>query len=178
MILDNKGKLFGKVSIVDLLVVVLVIVGIAGVFFTYSKIKGGEVLTENQSLLRQDDTLDMLEVKMRLEEVRDVTVNSIHVGDDVYDNETNKFLGEIARVETEPATRIITDFSGQAFETDVPERYDVVMVVNIPGKRTEGGYHTANNIQLVYGSSFEIKTPTIQTTPVIEGITATPANAD
>lgn len=170
MILDNKGKLFGKISIVDLLVLILVIVGVVGVTITYQRVRGGAVLTDNQAILQQDSTLDTLAVTMRLEEVRDMTVNALNVGDNMYDNETKKFLGEIADVRTEPATRIITNFSGEAVETVVPERYDVVMVVNIPGKRTEDGYHTSNNIHLVYGSTMSITTPTIQTSPVIEDI--------
>ena len=47
---------------------------------------------------------------------------------------------------------------------------DVILIVQIPGKRTDNGYFTANNIHLVYDSAFEIKTATIQTTPVIEDI--------
>ena len=47
----------------------------------------------------------------------------------------------------------------------MPERLDVIMVVQVPGKRTDGGYFTGNNIHLVYDSAFEIKTPTIQSTP-------------
>ncbi len=171
MFIDQKGKLFGKISIIDLLVIVVIVVGIAGSVIAFQKVKGGSVLTENKAILKQDNTLDMLEVRMRLNEVRSMTRDSIHIGDDVYAKDTNKYLGEVTGIEVEPATRIISGFDGKAAEVEVPERMDVIMVVQIPGKRTEGGYFTGNNIHLVYDSAFEIKTPTIQSTPVIEEIT-------
>ncbi len=170
MFIDQKGKLFGKISIIDLLVIVFILAGIFGSYAVVQKVKGGKVLTENKALIKQDNTLDMLEVKMRLKEVRSMTRDSVHVGDEVYAKDTNKYLGEITDVIVEPAKRIITGFNGNAAEADVPERMDVVLVVQVPGKRTEGGYFTGNNIHLVYDSAFEVKTPTIQTTPVIEEI--------
>lgn len=170
MFMDQKGKLFGKISVIDLLVIVVVLVGIFGSCAAYQKVKSGKVLTENKALLKQDNTLDELEVTMRLKEVRSMTRDSVHVGDDVYAKDTNKFLGEIIEVKTEPAKRVVTGFDGTAKEAEVPERMDVILTVRVPGKRTDGGYFTGNNIHLVYDSAFEIKTPTIQTTPVIEGI--------
>lgn len=170
MFIDQKGKLFGKISIIDLLVILMILVGIFGSFAAYQKVKSGKVLTENKALLNQENTLDMLEVTMRLNEVRSMTRDSVHVGDDVYAKDTNKFLGEISEITTESAKRVITGFDGKAVEAEVPERMDVILKVMVPGKRTDGGYFTGNNIHLVYDSAFEIKTPTIQTTPVIEGI--------
>lgn len=170
MFIDQKGKLFGKISIIDLLVIIIILAGLCGSYAAFQKVKGGKVLTENKALLKQDSTLDMLEVRMRLEEVRSMTRDSVHIGDEVYAKDTNKYLGEITDVEVEPAKRVITGFSGDTAEAEVPERMDVILVVQIPGKRTEGGYFTGNNIHLVYDSAFEIKTPTIQTTPIIEGI--------
>lgn len=36
MIIDSKGKLFGKVSIIDILVLVVLVAGIAGVWANFS----------------------------------------------------------------------------------------------------------------------------------------------
>lgn len=168
--LDNKGRLFGKISIVDLLVVIIVAVMLVGSFTAYQKIQNKTVLTEDRALI-QNDALDTLEVTMRLEEVRQITLDAIHVGDEVYMKETGKRLGEITAVTSEPATRLIYDLKGQAVNAEVPMRYDVIMKVEVPGNRLENGYYTADNIQLVYDSAMEIVTPTIQTTPNIEIIT-------
>ncbi len=167
--LDKKGKLFGKVSIVDLLVVCIVLIMAVGAYTAWQKISNKTVLTENKGLI-QNNVLDSLEVTMRLKEVRQLTMDAIHPGDDVYMKDTGKYLGEILSVTAEPATRLIYDTKGQPVNAEVPDRLDVILVVRVPGKRLENGYYTADNIHLVYDSAFEIKTPTIQTTPIIETI--------
>lgn len=171
--LDNKGRLFGKVSIVDLLVVVIIAVMLVGAFTAYQKIHSKSILTENKSLV-QNNTLDTLEVTMRLKEVRQVSMDAIHVGDEVYMKDTGKYLGEIIRVSSEPAKRLIYDLEGKAINAEVPERLDVILQVRVPGKRLENGFYTADNIHLVYDSAMEIVTPSIQTTPSIETITIIP----
>lgn len=171
--LDNKGRLFGKVSIVDLLVVVIIAVMLVGAFTAYQKIHNKSILTENKSLV-QNNTLDTLEVTMRLKEVRQISMDAIHVGDEVYMKDTGKYLGEIIRVSSEPAKRLIYDLEGKAVNAEVPERLDVILQVRVPGKRLENGFYTADNIHLVYDSAMEVVTPSIQTTPSIETITIIP----
>ena len=39
MIIDDKGKLFGKISIIDLLVVCLILAGIAGAYYKFGRSK-------------------------------------------------------------------------------------------------------------------------------------------
>ncbi|MBE7009925.1 MAG: DUF4330 domain-containing protein [Ruminococcaceae bacterium] len=168
--LDKRGKLFGKVSIVDLLIVLVLIVAVLGAFSTYQKLSNKIVLTENKALL-QNSALNTLEVQMRVKDVRDITVDALQVGDEVFANDTGKFLGTITAVATEPATKLIYDLSGQPHEAEIPEKKDVILTVHVPGSRLEGGYFTADNVQLVYDSSLTIKTTRIQTTPVLETIT-------
>ena len=170
MLIDQKGKLFGKISIIDILVIVILVAGCFGAYLTYKKVKGGAVLTENKGIVRQDGTLDTLEVRMRLEAVRDMTKDAIHSGDEVFAKDTGKYIGEVVRVETEPATEVVSGFDGTAYEAVIPDKIDVIMIVHVPGKRTDSGYFTSNNLHITYDSAFEIKTPTIQSTPVIDGI--------
>lgn len=169
MLLDKRGKLFGKVSIVDLLVILIVIVAILGGFATYHKLSGKTVLTENKGLL-QNSPLGVLEVQMRIKDVRQFTTDAICVGDEVFANDTGKRLGEITDIKTEPAKKLIYDKNGQAVHAEVPDKTDIIITVHVPGSRLEGGYFTADNVQLVYDSSVTIKTPRIQTTPIIETI--------
>ena len=169
MLLDKRGKLFGKVSIVDLLIIVIFIVAIIGGFSAYQKLSGKTVLTENKGLL-QNSPLGVLEVKMRIKDVRSFTTEAISIGDEVFANDTGKFLGTITDIKTEPATKLIYDKNGQAIHAEVPDKTDVIVTVHVPGSRLEGGYFTADNVQLVYDSTITIKTTRIQTTPFIETI--------
>lgn len=167
--LDKRGKLFGKISIVDILVVCIVLVMAVGAFLSWQKINNNVILTEDKALV-QNNAIDKLEITFRLKEVRSMTLESIQVGDDVYMEDTGKYLGTVVALESEPAKRLIYDNRGNAINAELPERVDVLMTVHAPGKRLNGGYFTADNVHLVLDSNFKIKTPTIQTTPAIEKI--------
>ncbi len=171
MIIDKKGKLFGKVSIVDLFVVLVIFVGIVGIFMTKAKLDKGDVQSDaSQMLIQSSAEKDVLEIKLKLKEVRDVTRDAIVVGDTVYLVQTEKVLGVISRVESEPAVRNVETDNGIVYSAVVPERYDVTIVVETSGKEKEDGFYTDTNQKLLYGKEMEIKTSTIQSIPRIDGI--------
>ncbi len=170
VIFDKKGKLFGKISVVDILVVFVILAMIFGAFITYQKLSNKTVLTENNGLI-QTPVADTLEVTLRVEEVRQMTVDNIKVDDEVFFDDTGKFFGTITDVTVEPATNLIFDKQGRPTNAVVPNRYDVVMKLRVPGSRLEHGYYTQDNIRLVFNSNTVIKTTTIKTAPIIENIT-------
>lgn len=174
MIIDEKGKLFGKVSIVDLLFVLIVVVAIIGAVFMVNKIKSGKVLTENKGIVQLDDSMNRIQVKMLVKEIRQITVDSMAVGDKVFESETGKYLGEITAIDTEPSTSLLTDIHGHAAYKEVPGKFDMTLTIVTPGKQTDGGFYTANNQHLVYGSQYGIKTAKIQTIPQIAGLELLP----
>ncbi len=167
--LDKRGKLFGKISIVDILIVCIVVVMAAGAFMSIKKISDNVILTENKGLVSNSAT-DTLEVTFRLEEVRSMTFDAISEGDDVYMADTGKYLGTVISTTNQPSKRMIYDNYGRSILADVPERMDVFMTVSVPGKRLQDGYFTADNIHLALDSKCKIKTPKIQTSPYIHEI--------
>lgn len=173
MLLDKKGKLFGKVSIVDLLVILVVLAMALGAFLTYQKIADKAVLTENKGLI-QTPAADTLEVTMRIEEVRQMTVDALVAGDEVFFTDTGKFFGTITDVSVEPAVRLIYDTKGTPVNAQVPDKFDAIIKLRVPGSRLEHGYYTQDNIRLVFDSDIPIKTPAVETTPTIENITVMP----
>ena len=171
MILDKKGKLFGKVSVVDLLVLLVVLIGIAGVFMVKGKLNKNEIQADaSQMLISSNAEKDVLEIKLKVKEVRDITRDAIIVGDDVYLVQTQKRLGSVVRVESEPAVRQVKSDNGTVYQAVVPERYDVTIVVETSGKQRDDGYYTDTNMQIFYGREMEIMTSTIQTKPYVDGI--------
>lgn len=171
MIIDNKGKLFGKINIVDLVVVLVVVVAALGVVLTKVKLDNSKIMSNDSNMLIQSSAeLDTLEIKLKVKEVRDITRDAIIVGDDVYLTANDRILGSVVRVESEPAMREVIGNNGTVYQAEVPERYDVTIVVETEGKKKEEGFFTNTNIQLLYGREMGIKTSTIQTTPTIAGI--------
>ena len=171
MIIDNKGKLFGKINIVDLVVVLVFVVAIVGVVLTKTKLDNSDIMSNDSNMLIQSNAeMDTLEIKLKVKEVRDVTRDAVIVGDDVYLMTNDRLLGSVVRVESEPAIREVIGNHGVVYRAQVPERYDVTIVVETKGKKKEEGYYTGNNIQLLYGREMGIETSTIQTIPTVAGI--------
>lgn len=174
MIMDKQGKIFGKVSIVDIFVVLVVIIGVIGVFATKAKLDDGKLLSDDSKMLiKTSAENEQLEIKLKAKEVRDVTRDSIIVGDDVYLVANDKLLGTVSRVESEPSERNVVSNDGTVYKAVVPDRYDITIVVETDGKKKEEGFYTDSNIHLLYGKEIEIKTSTIQTTPRVDEITVT-----
>lgn len=80
----KNGKLFGKINIIDLMVVLVVLVAIAAVALFILKPKDG------------GDTLIM---KFRIEEVDEFVAEKVHIGDDLYDDTFSLDLGKVIDVE-------------------------------------------------------------------------------
>ena len=170
MIIDEKGKLFGKISIVDLLFLLILVAAVAGAVGMVGKVKNQTVLTENRAIVNIDPDAEALSVQMLLKEVRDITADALEVGDDVFESESGKFLGRIIAVDVQPAMKCATDVNGSVHWTDVPSRNDILITVEVPGKLTDKGYYSNNNQHLVYGSQFGIKTTKVQTIPILQEI--------
>ena len=75
MILDKKGKLFGKISIVDVLVVVIIIAIAFGLYYKFDKSGTVTPFTETQTI----------RMSLYLESVNTYMIDSIKVGDPVRD---------------------------------------------------------------------------------------------
>lgn len=171
MIIDNKGKLFGKINIVDLVVVLVVVIAVAGVVLTKMKLDNSKIMSNDSNMLIQSSAeMDTLEIKLKVKEVRDITRDAIIVGDDVYLMTNDRLLGSVVRVDSEPAVREVIGDNGAVYRAEVPQRYDVTIVVETQGKKKEEGYFTNSNIQILYGREMGIKTSTIQTIPTVDGI--------
>lgn len=171
MILDKKGKLFGKVSIVDIIVLLIVIVGIIGLFFTKMSLDSKKYMSDGSDmLLKASEEYDKMTIKLKVEKVRDITKDAIVIGDEVYLVSGDVLLGIITDVYSKPATDTIDTNDGALYTVEIPERYDVTIVVEGYGRKLADGYYVDSNTRLYFGKSIEVKTTTIQTSPTVTEI--------
>lgn len=172
MILDKKGKLFGKVSIIDLFVLLIIAIGVIGVFSTKSMLDKEKVLSQSGNMLISTSAkADKMEIAFEVKEVRSFTKDAIIVGDEVFVVSNDRFLGTVNRVESVPSKKTVVTTHGKVYEAEVPERYDVIIYVDANGKKKDEGYFTDSNIKLIIGGEMEVKTSTVQTTPRVKAIT-------
>ncbi len=149
--IDNKGRLFGKLNIVDLLIVILVVVAVCATVYKFGFSEHSDV---NESNTR-------IEYVLKAKGVRGFTVDSIKIGDSIYDEETDNLLGTITAVEAKDAMDYVLKADGTTVYTSKPDRYDAYITVESDARILDGGYFTGGTKEigafsniLVYSQSF------------------------
>lgn len=130
MLLDEKGRLFGKISIIDIGVLLLIIALMGGVYYKFF------MVDKNQNAAK----FDTIEYKILVEEVRQQSVDAIEVGADIYDVKTDSPMGKIMSKEVLPATDQLTKADGTMVIAEKPERFNVLVTIRVPGVETKYGF--------------------------------------
>ncbi len=152
--INKEGKLFGKISIVDILVVLAVAVMAFGV---YTRFFVGNEKVETAS--------SHIEYKLKVQGVRMGTVEALdEYKGKIYDTETKEYLGDIVSVEYSDAKTAHAVTNGQLRETTLPDKYDVMLTVRVDGSINDMGYYTANNQALAAGSSYVFESKAAKST--------------
>lgn len=161
-IIDEKGKLFGFINVVDLVVLIIVIALAAGIIVRLTSAKlnanGGNPLSEKKDIY----------VTLYAGTVVPEVADSLHEGDKLVAN--NAYTdAEIVSVKVEPAAFVGTNSDGIAVESKHPIWKDVTVVVKdkvnpssvilkVGGQEARVGY------------SYILKTQTVEANSKIRGI--------
>ena len=117
-IIDDKGKLFGLINIIDLFISIMLILLIGfGAF---------KVLRVNPTVAVNTEKVTMVYF---IQEVRDVTLNAIEEGEIAKDYDKNTVYGKIVKKEAFPAKKMVETADGKVVEAEVPNRYDVKVYI-------------------------------------------------
>lgn len=144
--IDNKGRLFGKINIVDLLIVLLIVTAIGATVYKFGFSAHSDV---NESDLK-------IEYVLKTRGVREFTSNSINPGDEIYDEETDDFIGIVTDVRKEEAMDFITKADGTIEYVPKPERYDVFITVESDARFIGGGYFAGGTKEIGVFSNISI----------------------
>lgn len=131
-IIDEHGRVFGKISIIDVLVIVIVIMIGTGLYVKYnvlditSKSAGTTTITYTANIYG----------------VRDFTVNAIKVGDMLYDknNSGGYTIGTITGVQVSAAKKTAETLDGKLVLGNYIGYDDVTITVASNGVTSEGRY--------------------------------------
>lgn len=121
-LIDEKGKLFGFVNIVDLMVLVVILAVIFAILFrafSPSKNAPGTTLVDNKK-----EVYATLYVQNAVRE----SLDALKPGDKLVAN-NNFTTAEIVSVDYKPADLVTTDAQGLAHAVDHPLWYDLIVVV-------------------------------------------------
>ena len=139
MIIDNKGKIFGKINIIDLLVIVLLIAAGTVVGFKYSIASRNKASTTNSEFI----------YSFKIDGVREYTINQIHAGDKVFDDESGKCIGTIEKVEKKPDRNYIVKSDGTFNIAERPDRYNAIVTIKATGAVNSGGHYAADGTKAI-----------------------------
>jgi len=179
MIIDEKGKLFGKISIIDIAVVLVIILAVLGGIVMYNHTESKKISSTENSLITDTNNLSDICVEFQLSNIRDITKKAISINDKIYSADTGKYIGEIIRIDSKPFRNTITGTDGTMVFADVPEKYDLTLYVKVSGRQTDMGFYSSENTHFAVGDAMTIKTETVKTSPIIKKVYAiTEENAD
>lgn len=137
-IVDQKGRLFGKVNLLDL-VVVLAVVAVAS-RFGYKSWVG-----RNAVPVGEDKTI---EVTMKFAGVAQATVDTVKEGMQIFDSKTNNLLGTVVETRAEDITTMTMTDEGRIQVNK--DRFDYYVIVRGPGRDTPNSV-TMNALEMKIG---------------------------
>lgn len=156
-VLDDRGRLFGKVSVVDLFVLLLLV---ALALFAYARLAGTDTVEEPYNLT------------LTVEKVRDVTVAQFQEGDTVTD-EGGTVLGRIVSPPSDTATPIeVPTWIGGLELADSKLYKDVSVIVQGRGNHSSSTWGVGSldlavgKILTVRGPGWEVKATIMGVAPV------------
>lgn len=141
---DNKGRIFGIINVIDLLVILL-IVAVVGRFAVKSHFKPAGVQTKN------------IQVVLLVKDVREATSSAIKVGDIVREAKTNLVLGKITEVRVKPAETLVNTADGRVVNYPNPVLKDVYITLVGTGTAGENAIVIGNS-EIRVGTQLNIKT--------------------
>ena len=168
MMINEQGKLFGKINLIDLL---LILVVIAGVVIGGLKISGMD--TAVSALFRYED-IDC-RYTVVIEGIRDLSAFCFEEGQTVTDY-NNNFMGKIISVERNMAEQDIKKSNGEIVHAINPYRYDTVLVIESPAAKNQYGIMVGKNKNVYVGSILTLRIPTVDFDGVVENVEVIPAN--
>lgn len=157
-LIDNKGKIFGIINIIDLAIIIILVVLIVGGINRFKRISP-QVVTEGQKAI----------VKVEISKVRQPTVDGIEVGDILYHYDKGQVFGKIISKEVVNSKEPVGTSDGKIVLSDIPGKYDVILNVEANATNTSnviiiGGEHTR------IGSRFRLKNKKIAVFGTILGV--------
>lgn len=161
-IIDEHGRVFGKLSIIDFLVVLIVVVIGAALYVKFNVLEVTSVTGKT----------DVITYSVSIYGARDFTVSGIKVGDTIYDKNGSggNSIGTITDIKVTNAKKASPTLDGTIVLGNFVGCYDIILTVTANGNISEGRYLVNKTYEINTNSarSFNTKYCTFEAT--ISGI--------
>ena len=147
MIINKEGKLFGKISVVDIAVILIIAVLAVGIYIRFSG--------TTQTIVTAGEDI---ECTFLIRNIRMFSAEALERGGPVYDKTSKEYIGEITDVRIDEGEYQVNMADGSFKAVAPEERYNAYVTVEFEGKVGENGYYTAANKYLAAGTTVVINT--------------------
>ena len=145
--MDKNGKLFGKISIVDLVVILIILAIAAGAVYRFTA-PGAQVA-------RGEATVDFT---IRVEGPREFTLVNYRPGLRVYDNRANQFIGHIVDFRYEPHYTFQPLHDGTIVAAQRPGHVNIYLDIQAQGRTTDTAIYVEGTYEITANSVIYIRT--------------------
>lgn len=144
-ILDEKCKLFGKINIIDLLVVVAILVLIFASIIKFENVS--EQMTSDKTI----------EYTVEVVGIRQPSVDAIKKKlEGITEIETEKELGNVVDVKVTPTKELVHLNDGSYKEVELVNKYTALLTIEVSGTETKDNYYTSTGKKLIVGESISL----------------------
>lgn len=146
--IDEKGRVFGKINVIDFGILLLVILVAIGAFVKFALLEQTAIATEEIPV----------RYTLQITSVRHWTVGNLQVGDTLFTSGTD--VGTIVSIEAEPHEGLVSTGGGELWWGVVPERYVVFLEVEAIAILSEDRILISRTVPMVSGNaltSFQTK---------------------
>lgn len=153
-LIDEKGRIFGKINVVDMLVIAVIVVIIGALVY---RVTSSSMNAEGTNILMPDQDIY---VKFYANAVVPEVVDALKVGDKLI-NSGNFTNAEIVSVDVTPAAYITTNSEGEPLKMEHPMWYDIMVVVKDTANPSSPILKVANQ-EVRVNYTFLLKTQTFE----------------
>ena len=145
--MEKKKRRFNAV---DAIIIVLVLAAAA--------VAGYVLLSEKEEVVPDNEKVKIDYVLM-VGEMRSIYADNVKVGDPVYDQDTEKYIGKVVQVSSAVSKRTGTNRqTGEQVVTDLQNRRDLYVTVEADAEHTDNMY-IVSGINVVVGAVINFMTP-------------------
>lgn len=159
--MDHNGRLFGKISIIDVLVLAAVLVMAAALYVKSNQTHTGTSVTNTP-----------ITYQVLASGVRNYVADAVQVGDYMYDQDrsSNGTLGEITDIQVLPGDKMAELNDGTVDVIPAADSVNLLLTIKGSGILSEGRYLLNRVYDLGVNSSRNFYTPYAQFTGVVTSI--------
>ncbi|NLX02285.1 MAG: DUF4330 domain-containing protein [Syntrophomonadaceae bacterium] len=157
--IDEKGFLFGRINVIDFIVLLVLILAVAGGVY-----KMGFVNRLEEDTRPRDKAIITFMVK----EVSQCTADVVEVGGEIKELRSNQVFGKIVDKEVQPYSEAASDQNGKWVLSEVPGKINIIITVEAYAPFSEDMKLGSKDAKV--GSKIDLKGPKFAVESYITGV--------